>query len=419
MSIRLKTFPLLAAAVFTLSSLASGEDDKVTPPPTAAPAPVSVKFQTASAIPNDLKGSGITEDQIRAELEGKLLFLRGFYLDDNLKFNMDGKLVGNSKKGSFTLCAIDVKKVKLSKHNLELEGDRYGLHFYGALPYEDDSKPFDRVRLTGKQSKSVKITIEREQVVIPKVKKPKKEKANKDKEKGGPAVVKAGVPTPGAPAIVAAPEQGDPADEKVVVAAAPAPSKEKPVDPNAPKTTQSPAHSAKMLQTALSNVLADRMDEKMIASLPDYWQHYYQEKINRKEFKPSDPNVLKVGGDVTAPKLLNGLEPGSNEFAQRNGIAGLTSFRTVVDVNGVPTEIAIARPIGFGLDEKAIEAIRNSHFRPATKDGQPVPVVVDLVVTFRIYSNRTRGGQVNDPALKQPVETAALPHQGVTPGTGR
>ena len=155
-----------------------------------------------------------------------------------------------------------------------------------------------------------------------------------------------------------------------------------------------------MLQTALSNVLADRMDEKMIASLPDYWQHYYQEKINRKEFKPSDPNVLKVGGDVIAPKLLNGLEPGSNEFAQRNGIAGLTSFRTVVDVNGVPTEIAIARPIGFGLDEKAIEAIRNSHFRPATKDGQPVPVVVDLVVTFRIYSNRTRGGQVNDPSTQ-------------------
>jgi hypothetical protein len=414
MSIRLKAFPLLAAAVFTLSSLASGEDDKVTPPPATAPAPVSVKFQTATSIPNDLKGSGITEDQIRGELEGKLLFLRGFYLDDNLKFNQDGKIIGTPKKGSFTLCAIDVKKVKLSKHNLELEGDRYGLHFYGALPYEDDSKPFDRVRLTGKQSKSVKITIERELVVIPKVKKPKK--GDKDKP-AGPAVVKAGVPAPGAPAIVAAPEQGDPAAEKVVVSAAPAP--EKPVDPNAPKTTQSPAHSAKVLQTALSNVLADRMDEKMIASLPDYWQHYYQEKINRKEFKPSDPNVLKVGGDVTAPKLLNGLEPGSNEFAQKNGIAGLTSFRTVVDANGIPGEIAIARPIGFGLDEKAVEAIRKSHFRPATKDGQPVPVVVDLVVTFRIYSNRTRGGQVNDPGLKAPVETAAIPHQGVTPGTGR
>jgi hypothetical protein len=414
MSIRLKTLPLLAAAVFTLSSLASGEDDKVIAPPAATPPPVSVKFQTASAIPNDLKGSGITEEQIRGELDGKLLFLRGFYLDDNLKFNEEGKLVGTSKKGSFTLCAIDVKRVKLTKHTLELEGDRYGLHFFGALPYEDDSKPFDRVRLTGKKSKSVKITIQRELVVIPKVKKPKK--GDKDKDKAGLAVVKAGVPAAGAPAIVAAPEQGNPTDEKTVVAAA---AKEKPVDPAAPKTTQSPAHSARMLQTAIANILTDRMDERMIASLPDYWQHYYQEKINRKEFKPADPNVLKVGGDVMAPKLLNGLEPGSNEFAQKNGIAGLTSFKTVVDANGIPTEIAIARPIGFGLDEKAIEAIRNSHFRPATKDGQPVPVVVDLVVTFRIYSNRTRGGQDNDAGLKQPVETAAMPHPVVTQGTGR
>ena len=99
--------------------------------------------------------------------------------------------------------------------------------------------------------------------------------------------------------------------------------------------------------------------------------------------------MQKVGGDVSAPKLLNGLEPGSNEYAQKNGIAGLTLFRTVVDAQGKPTEIAIARPIGFGLDEKAIEAIRKSNFKPAMKDGQPVPVVVDLVVTFRIFSKRT------------------------------
>jgi hypothetical protein len=41
-----------------------------------------------------------------------------------------------------------------------------------------------------------------------------------------------------------------------------------------------------------------------------------------------------------------------------------------------------------------VEAIKNSHFTPATVNGQPVPVVVDLVVTFRIYSNRTKPGSV-------------------------
>jgi TonB family protein len=72
----------------------------------------------------------------------------------------------------------------------------------------------------------------------------------------------------------------------------------------------------------------------------------------------------------------------------------MEQLRTVVDSTGIPRQIVIARPIGFGLDEKAVEAVKNSHFRPATVNGQPVPVVVDLVVTFRIYSNRTKPGSV-------------------------
>ncbi len=123
---------------------------------------------------------------------------------------------------------------------------------------------------------------------------------------------------------------------------------------------------------------------------------------------------------MTAPKLLNGLEPGSNEYAQKNGIAGLTSFRTVVDAQGKPTEIAIARPIGFGLDEKAIEAIRNSNFSQPRRTASPCPVVVDLVVTFRIFSKRTMRGAAPDPDAKADVtQSAALPEGGATPGTGR
>jgi protein TonB len=92
--------------------------------------------------------------------------------------------------------------------------------------------------------------------------------------------------------------------------------------------------------------------------------------------------------------VLNSIDPSSNEFAQKYGIAGMELLRTVVDATGVPRQMAIQRPIGFGLDEKAVEAIKNSRFTPATVNGQPVPVVVDLVVTFRIYSNRTKPGSV-------------------------
>ncbi len=399
MTSRLNVITLLAASLYCLPPLLSGQGTG-----TATPQPSPSVTQTASPARLNFKGEGITEDQIRAQLNGKLLFLRGFYLDNNLKFNEKGDVTGSPQKGSFTLCALDVKKVHLTKHALELEGDRYGLHFFGALPYEDDSKPFDRVRLTGKQSKPVKITIDRELVVIPKVKKPKKGEVAIEAKAGSPAS------TTNANSPVPVTTMAEPAPE--VAATTP------PADPNGRTTTSSPAHSAKLLQGALMTIFADRIDEKMMASLPDYWQHYYQEKVNRKEFMPTYPAVLRVGGEVSAPRLLNGLEPGSNEFAQKNGIAGLTLFRTVVDAQGKPVEIAIARPIGFGLDEKAIEAIRNSHFQPATKDGRAVPVVIDVVVTFRIYSNRTRGGQVAEPGIR-PTQTAALPTAGVTPISGR
>jgi hypothetical protein len=49
----------------------------------------------------------------------------------------------------------------------------------------------------------------------------------------------------------------------------------------------------------------------------------------------------------------------------------------------------VGRPIGFGLDENAVEAIRKASFEPATKGGKPVPVLLDLVVQFRLFSNRT------------------------------
>ncbi len=69
-----------------------------------------------------------------------------------------------------------IDKVHLSKHKVELTGNRYGLHFLGARPDEDPTKAVDKVRITPKK-KVVKITIDRELVVTPKKKKVKKGEA--------------------------------------------------------------------------------------------------------------------------------------------------------------------------------------------------------------------------------------------------
>jgi TonB family protein len=57
----------------------------------------------------------------------------------------------------------------------------------------------------------------------------------------------------------------------------------------------------------------------------------------------------------------------------------------VIGPDGHPQEIKVARRLGMGLDEKAIEAVRNWRFKPAEKDGHPVAVVMNVEVSFRLY----------------------------------
>jgi TonB family protein len=317
----------------------------------------------------------LTEDDLRARYVGKLIFLRGSYLGDDLNFGMDGKVNGSPTVGSFTLSGFEVKKVKLSKHKLDIEADRYGLHFLGALPYEDAAKPFDQVKIS---KKPVHISIEREVIVIPKVKKEKKKKDEPTpKELAAAQTLK--TREGAAPATSEAPK---PATQAATV------------ETNEALKAVSPAHSAMVMNKALNSIFANDIDPVMMSHLPEYWQEYFTSKSEHRQYMPKDASIKVVSEGVTPPRVLNSIDPSSNEFAQKYGIAGMELLRTVVDATGVPRQMAIQRPIGFGLDEKAVEAIKNSRFTPATVNGQPVPVVVDLVVTFRIYSNRTKPGSV-------------------------
>jgi Gram-negative bacterial TonB protein C-terminal len=376
---------LMSAALLcgTFTTISSGQQtagsEVVAPAPTTA-TPTATATPAASAASDAalLKSTPpLTEDALRARYVGKLIFLRGSYLGDDLNFDVNGKVNGSPAIGSFTLSAFEVKKVKLSKHKLDLEADRFGLHFFGALPYEDETKAFDKVKIS---KKPVHISIDRELIVVPKVKKAKNKKdAPTPQELAAAQTLK----TRDAAATTAATET----PKAATIAAA--------NETDAPPGAVTPAHSAMLMNKALDNIFAGDIDQSMMAHLPDYWQEYFTSKSQHRQYMPADGNVKIVSEGMTPPKVLNSIDPSSNEYAQEYGIAGMELLRTVVDATGVPRQMAIARPIGFGLDEKAVDAIKNSHFRPATLNGQPVPVVIDLVVTFRIYSNRTKAGSVN------------------------
>jgi TonB family protein len=96
-------------------------------------------------------------------------------------------------------------------------------------------------------------------------------------------------------------------------------------------------------------------------------------------------NALKVGGGVSEPHVLISAVPKFSEEARKAKYQGVCLLSLIVDAHGMPQNVQVARGLGMGLDEKAIEAARGFRFRPAMKDGEPVPVTVKLEVNFKLY----------------------------------
>jgi TonB family protein len=355
----------------------------------------------------DFDHGEITEEEIKQLVVGKPLYLRSGYLDDTLSFNEHGVLIGHSPAGSYTLSVVEIDKMRLTKHRLELIGARYGLHFLGALPYEDPTNAVDRVRVTPKK-KVLKITIDRELVIKPKKEKEKPASHTKPST-AGPSLTASnpgatsGAATEADSAPEAPGEHTPDADQSTAQTAAQA-SDEQPADPGSVTKTTSPAHAANVLRDALKVVFAESLDEGMMASMPDFWRLYYEAAAAKTDFRPNDPAVLRQNMVDSKARLITNFEPSSNEYAQANGVAGMALYHAVIGADGKPTEIAVARPIGFGLDENAVAAIRQAKFEPASKDGKPVAVLVDLVVQFRIYSKRTSQNGTSSEASAKPVE---------------
>jgi TonB family protein len=330
----------------------------------------------------------ITEDQLKQLYVGKQLLLRGSYLGDSLSFNEHGLPIGHPTPLSFTLSAVQIDRVRLTKHRVEFEGNRYALHFFGGLPGEDPSKTSERVKITPKK-KSLRISVDREQVIRLKGAKEEKPRKSKSAPKATPAAATPSSTDETAVGLAADQSKSNATPTPATGEPAPAAEPQQAADPASQTTTSSTAHANQVLREALAHVFASDMDESFRAHLPAFWQLYFQAQAAGVDYRPSDPKVFRSGAVEQQAQLLTAINPGSTDLAQANGIAGTAHYRVVVGSDGLPGEIAILRPIGFGLDEVAVEAIRKAAFAPASKGGEPVAEAVDLAVMFRIYSKRT------------------------------
>jgi protein TonB len=95
--------------------------------------------------------------------------------------------------------------------------------------------------------------------------------------------------------------------------------------------------------------------------------------------------VFRVGGGVSAPKPVFSPDPEYSEEARKAKYQGTVVLGLVVGPDGRPRDMKVLRSLGLGLDEKAIEAVKNWRFEPAVKDNKPVAVYISVEVDFRLY----------------------------------
>ena len=90
-------------------------------------------------------------------------------------------------------------------------------------------------------------------------------------------------------------------------------------------------------------------------------------------------------GGVSSPRILYKPDPEYTEEARKAKYQGVCVLWLVVGPDGAPHDVRVLRTLGMGLDQKAIEAVRQWKFEPARKDGKPVSVMVNVEVNFHLY----------------------------------
>jgi TonB family protein len=238
-------------------------------------------------------------------LVGKALFLRGFYLANDLNFDAVGRVQGSPKVGDWTVAAVNVLKVeRRGTGEIELDGVRV------AIRYNSDVHEFQRHALNDEKMRFL-------------------------------------VKDPG---------------------------------------------EVKQLEAAFATIFAVGIDPGLQRAMPDYWRHYFDPTLAwpQDELSGQTIYVLYGGADqvkeVIAPKAERRADAKYTDFAVRDKVQGTLQLRLVVDASGLPQRISVARPLGYGLDAGATEAMRKWRFAPGTRDGSAVATGVLVEQQFSLMN---------------------------------
>ena len=95
--------------------------------------------------------------------------------------------------------------------------------------------------------------------------------------------------------------------------------------------------------------------------------------------------LYRVGGGVSPPVVIYQVDPEFSDQARMAKYQGVVVVEFIVDAHGMPQDLKVVQRLGMGLDEKALEAVRQYRFKPAMLQGHPVPLRIHMQVDFHIY----------------------------------
>jgi protein TonB len=96
--------------------------------------------------------------------------------------------------------------------------------------------------------------------------------------------------------------------------------------------------------------------------------------------------AYRPGSGVSLPEVITEVKPAYTAEAMRAKVQGVVWLECIVMPNGRIGDVKITKSLDpvFGLDQEAIKAARQWVFKPGMRQGQPVPVIITIELTFTL-----------------------------------
>jgi len=138
---------------------------------------------------------------------------------------------------------------------------------------------------------------------------------------------------------------------------------------------------------ALDAIFTSKLED-LAPALPSWWQDYAAKQILHVPYTAPfhfGEHPRDVGGDVTEPLVVKSVNPDFTPYAKSLQYKGTVQVEFTLGKNAKPVDFVVVKPLGLGLDEAAIEAIKAYVFGPATLHGKIVAARIAIETNFQIY----------------------------------